>query len=103
MTFITQAGLDCAEIKLVNVFEVEDVKMELRERFSWLGCCLDLNWEPSPRGEGSPGDGMDGSLRKPMLLRGEPVASSSLNPVLAFKDKGRWAGGPVVSCCDHLL
>lgn len=49
--------------------------------------------------EGSPGDGMDGSLRKHMFLRGEHVAPSSLNPVLALKDKGTWAGGHGVSCC----
>lgn len=30
------------------------------------------------------------------------MSSSSLNPVLALKDKGRWAGGRVVSCCGHL-
>lgn len=105
MTFVTQPSPGCAEIKPANAFEgqeVQDVRMVLRERSSWLGCCWNLSWEPSPMLEGSPGDGMDGSLRKLTFLRGEDVALSSLNPVLALKDKGTWAGGPGVSCCCHL-
>lgn len=71
MTFVTQPSPDSAMIKLANAFEgqeVVEVRMELRERSSWLGCCIGLSWEPSPVLESSPGDGRNGSLRKPILL-----------------------------------
>lgn len=77
------------------------MRMELRERSSWLGGCLDLNWEPSPMLEGSTGRRWHGWI--PKEIHPPERASSSLNPVLALKDKGTWAGGPVLSCCGHLL
>lgn len=71
VTSVPQPSPECAKIKLSNAFEgqeVEEVRMELRESLSWLGCCMGLNWEPSPMLEGSPGDSMDGSLGKSILL-----------------------------------
>lgn len=97
VTFVLQPSPDCAEIKLENASErqeVEDVRMEPRERSSWLEECLDLIWEPSPVLGGSPGWRWHGWI--PKEIHPPERTSSSLNPVLALKDK---EDGLEVLCC----